>query len=869
VDLLAELAASIGNDPAQVARQTREMAADARAVEDWALLSRALAVLGRALRMLGEIDLAEHALDEAIAAANDAAEDELAADAHLALAGVLSIAGRWPAAFGHLDEVDRLGSKELRGIAELQRAALCSDAGRIDEALLLLARAIPRLRRQKNSLHLARMLANRGGIRVGRGELAAAIADLEEAEVLYRAADQEFAALQTRHDLGCAFATLGDIPRALQLFNEVSARFIELGHDASVPLLSRAEALLLGGLSADALASSLDASRRLHAEGNHSAAAEALIAVAEAARLEGDHAVAIDAACRAQQWFASRQSVGWEHAAELEAMRSRHESAGLGAADIDRLEALAGELSVGGDVRGELHARSLAAVAACAAGQLDRAGQQAARAAGAARRARLLQVRLASRHAVATVRLERGDRVGACRELSRALDELESARHLRGASDAGAAVVSQSSSIMHLACRVATSETRPMRALHWMERARVAGWVARPALPSTDATTAADFARLRSVAGDLRHAELAGEPTGDLRRRQAALEQSMRAAWLAESPAGDDAHSLPPLRELNDVIGERQIVSIASSGERLVAVVVDRRRATLHSLGDPAGLATIAERAASALRGLASPSGAPAVAASRHRAFTTAVDALDATLLQPLRLASAHVVLVVPAELHTLPWAAMASLRDRSFSIAPSVRWWIDAAASRQAAPVSALAVAGPRLAQAVAEARGVAARHHRATLLTGRKATVTSVSAAMGRHDVVHFVAHGRFRHDNPLWSTIELADGDLTVYEMERLGCVPPTIVLATCESGVGGARGGVQLHGLAGTLLTMGAGTIVAAIGALPDTVETRETMVELHRDLVNGTTASESLARQRSAIEDGFSLSSASLVTLGVG
>ena len=79
------------------------------------------------------------------------------------------------------------------------------------------------------------MLANRGGIRVGRGELAAAIADLEEAETLYRSIGQEFAALQTRHDLGCAFATLGDIPRALQLFDEVSTRFIELGHDASVP----------------------------------------------------------------------------------------------------------------------------------------------------------------------------------------------------------------------------------------------------------------------------------------------------------------------------------------------------------------------------------------------------------------------------------------------------------------------------------------------------------------------------------------------------------------------------------------------------------------------------------------------------------
>ena len=248
------------------------------------------------------------------------------------------------------------------------------------------------------------------------------------------------------------------------------------------------------------------------------------------------------------------------------------------------------------------------------------------------------------------------------------------------------------------------------------------------------------------------------------------------------------------------------------------------------------------------------------------------MEALDAALLQPLRLDGEHIVLVVPAEMHALPWAAMASLRDRSFTLAPSVRWWIDAgriAGPTSKPPRSALVVAGPRLAEAEAEARGVAACHRRATLLTGEHATVASVSAAMGKHDAVHLVAHGSFRHDNPLWSTIELDDGQLTVYELERLGRVPSTVVLATCESGVGGARGGAQLHGLAGTLLTMGARTIVAAIGALPDTADTRRAMVELHRDLAGREQRVGSLARQRTTADSGLDLTAAGLVTLGVG
>jgi hypothetical protein len=374
---------------------------------------------------------------------------------------------------------------------------------------------------------------------------------------------------------------------------------------------------------------------------------------------------------------------------------------------------------------------------------------------------------------------------------------------------------------------------------------------------------------LRAVAGDLRRAELAGAPTGEHRRRQAVVEQSMRAHWLQQASSGNTMARLPELNELKAVVGDRQIVSIASSGEQLIAVVVDRRQARLCELGDASEVLRNAGHAMQAMRGMAASGSAPAVVAARHRAFTAAVEALDSSLLQPLCLTGARIVLVVPAELHALPWAALPSLQGRSFTLAPSVRWWIDAMSSPASPVTSALVVAGPRLELAEAEARGVAACHRRAALLSGAEATVANVSAGMAKHDVVHIVAHGQFRHDNPLWSTIELADGQLTVYELERLGHVPPTVVLATCDSGVSGGREGAQLHGLAGTLLRMGARTIVAAIGALPDTTETRHAMVGLHRDLVKGLDASTSLAHQRCGAEGPFSLTAAGLVTLGVG
>jgi tetratricopeptide (TPR) repeat protein len=867
VDRLTELAASIGRDPTDVARQARELAGEAREAERWADLSRAQAVAGRALRMLGEIELAADALTEAVSAAERAGDDDLAADAHLASAGVASIAGRWPQAFEHLDAVDRLGSAELRGIAELQRAVVCRDVGQVDEALRLFARAVPRLRRQARRLDLARVLANRGNIRASSGEFDAAMADYVEAEQLYLRVGQEFAALQARHDRACAVANTGDLPQALRLFDDVTKRFQELGHDASVPLLSRAEALLQAGLSADALTFAADAARRLRADGHDSAAAQALVALAEAGRLEEDYTAAIDAAERARRWFAANQACGWERTAALEAIRSRHATEGLREVDIEQLERIACQLADAGDLRGAVQARCMAALVACRNGRADRAREHSSMASRLARRSQSLQTRLAVFEARVNVQLLVEDFDGARRDLRRALAALDTAEQLHGAGDVGTALITQARSITTLADRLAGTETQPMRALAWMDRARLAEWSSLPAATPADDSDALGFARLRAIATDLRHAESAGEPTGDLRRRHAELEQSMRAEWMKLAQPSTGSQAAHRLGALKGVLGDAQLVSIAADGESFVAIVVNRRRARSVRLDTCAHTLELVRRTAAALRGAATS--ATTHVAARERSFAHAVDALDAALLARLDLDRADVVLVVPPELHGVPWAAMPSLRRRSFTLAPSISWWIDAAFSASAAPTSAVVVAGPRLAEADAEARRVARCYQSSTLLTGSRATIARLRRSLSGHDVLHLVAHGTFRHDNPMWSRIELVDGPMTVYEMLRMGPVPSTIVLASCESAHSITRGGAQLHGLAGTLLRMGARTVVASIGALPDNDTTRRTMVALHHDLTAGQRASESLARSRATDDGHVDITAASLVTVGVG
>ena len=85
--------------------------------------------------------------------------------------------------------------------------------------------------------------------------------------------------------------------------------------------------------------------------------------------------------------------------------------------------------------------------------------------------------------------------------------------------------------------------------------------------------------------------------------------------------------------------------------------------------------------------------------------------------------------------------------------------------------------VAGPGLAHAAEEVAEVAA-HPPRRRHAGRPdgASVERVKAAIDGADLAHVAAHGTFRSDNPLFSSLHLADGPLTVYDLEALRRAPP---------------------------------------------------------------------------------------------
>ncbi len=120
-------------------------------------------------------------------------------------------------------------------------------------------------------------------------------------------------------------------------------------------------------------------------------------------------------------------------------------------------------------------------------------------------------------------------------------------------------------------------------------------------------------------------------------------------------------------------------------------------------------------------------------------------------------------------------------------------------------------------------------------------------------------------------MFSSLRLTDGDLNVYDLERMRRVPDLVVLSACDSGFSDTHPGEELMGLSSALLSLGAKSLVASVGLVPDSEATRELMVGLHRGLISGLGPAEALNRARGSLGDttaGY-VAAASFVCIGAG
>ncbi|GAB3888414.1 CHAT domain-containing protein [Terrabacter terrigena] len=780
--------------------------------------------------------------------------------------------------------VDELGDDRLRARIAYQRANIHGRVGDLASAWDGLEGAVRRLdaftERERCSVHLSRgMLAF---------ELLRPQEALESfAEAARLAHDlgggaQEFMA---RHNEGYAAYLLGDIPRSLA--DMADAETIEADVFKGPARLDRGRVLLEAGLVKEAVEALETGVADLSADGHDQIRAEFELELARAHRLLGHLDLATAAAESARETYGHIGATAWAAKAVLVGLlvdlaRQRRRP-GVRPQDVPGTTPTPDRQSAPSDL--DDSARAVARGAAATADRLaetatelgdselaDSARVVAAQALLLAGEVEGAQTRLLSLERVSTGSLSdeldaaavtamtlvaAGEPVPARRLLVRASRRLAAGQEGSASLDLRTARAVHGARLAELDLELAVPRGSAA-VLDALDRWRSA----TDRLPSLgrpdDEELAALTEQLRGIRGQLR-GETDPAVVRELDEHASRLERQIRDRDWALSRSGGAAHAAPvrvrdARAHLVDV--DRDHVWFFRHRDRLGAVGIVGGRATLRDLMPIGRAAELAQRVRVDLRAAATHHLGPLAGAVWSSLRSSAAE-LDDTLLRPWRSERGLVVVSCP-EVSALPWALLPSMRGRPFTVAPSLTSFARrglAPRSGDATPGRAADVhvsVGPGVPRASAEGQAIVGTWGAVARLV-QPSRRDELVAALARPGIVHVAAHGTHQVESPLFSSLVLHDGPVFAHELQPTGVRADHVVLSACEVGLTAPRPGHESLGLALSLLSLGARSVVAAVAPVPDDVAAT-TMTRHHELLSTGLPSDEALARAVAETDD---------------
>lgn len=838
-------------DPARAVALGSPVIESARRVAAWDVVAMAERALGVAAMNRSDMDEAVRRLTAAVQSAHRAGALRALGEARMSLAAALVLHGMSSRALREINAA--LG--DLDGVyaarARVQHAAILQELGRNEEALGALRGALPVLRRTDDGEWTVRALSNRSLIHVERRAFGSAESDLLEALRHCDAHDLGLPAAYAEQNLGCLDAQRGQVPDALRHFDRAEQRYEEYGLVEPSVLVDRARVLMSVRLLDEARAAADAAVGAYRSQRRHVHVPDAQLLQSTVALLQGDRETAATAARAAAQGFRRRGRPGSEALAKYAAAQARMGD-GRGSAGPGGIARIADELAAGGWEVQALDARVLAGRLALERGQRE----QARRHLSEASRARFTgpaEIRARAWLAEALLRRADGRRVGARSALRAGLRILSQHQVSLGASELRAHAGAHRGALARTGLRMALEDRNARAVLWWADRDRANALLVRPARPPEDPALAQDLADLRSTMVEIEEARAEAESGLRLVQRQVRLEHRIRDRVRTLGATGDVVvHG--SLAETVSVVGDDVLVEFIEMDDAVSAVTVSGGRVRVHHLCSLGEVRDAQAHLPFALHRLAQPrngaKGAAAMAVLSHVA-----EMLDGLLLRPLaRVMGDRPLIIVPSSsVQSVPWSILPSCAGRPVTVSPSASSWHRVAtAPPPSADAPVVVVAGPGLRGARTEAQTVARIYGRATVLVGDSAIASAVVEGIEGAGHVHLAAHGTIRADNPLFSSVLLADGPLTVYEFEHLARAPHRVTMAACDTGRPQSMAGAEILGFAAALLGAGTTTLVAPVVPVSDAA-TVGLMVAYHSHLVAGRSPSVALAEAQAGID----------------
>jgi tetratricopeptide (TPR) repeat protein len=228
---------------------------------------------------------------------------------------------------------------------------------------------------------------------------------------------------------------------------------------------------------------------------------------------------------------------------------------------------------------------------------------------------------------------------------------------------------------------------------------------------------------------------------------------------------------------------------------------------------------------------------------------------LHRELLEPVEpyLTGSHLVIVPHGFLHYLPFHALYDGRQHLFerhavSYAPSGTLFRNCALRRPqpAGHSLVLEVATRTTPHIVKEAEQVEQLLPNARVYSGQEASAERLRTVGETARFLHIASHAVFRQDNPLFSSIRLGDGWMTLMDVYslRLNCELAT--LSGCGTGMNLVLAGDELVGLVRGFLYAGAAALLVSLWDIDDAA-TALLMGHFYRNLRQGGSKSEALQR----------------------
>ncbi len=800
------------------------------------IILRAMGLAARWAATLGDsIDYLEGAAD----AAGRADNPVLAAEARLSLSGSQAIAGDMTAALETLQVARSVDDPAMAARADFQLGSIHARMANRKEALAAWDQALPAFEASGDRMRQAMTLHNRGHLLVYSGDLDMAERELTLARDIFDDLGIRAEAAGAQQNLGLVALYRGDIATALRRFDESEARVQELTGAAYEVQVSHCEALMSAGLYTDAAHMAAAARRQMREAGLGADAAEATLALATAQLRAGKMRSARESALEAAAMFDEQNRTGWGAHARYLALLAGVDHDSPTKRTQREARALAADLDQAGQYIPAAGARLIAGRIGLQRGDI-RGARADLLAVAENRRVGPVEVGIQGWLALALLRRAEGNGRGADAAARAGMRTLTTFQAALGATDVRVGVADHANELGRIGLELALAASGNDRLLRWMERTRASAMRLRPVTPPQDTELAEATQQLRLLTDALRRA--GPDELGAMRTRQSELQRvvAVRARSVSGRDRGPD-RDVADLASVRRCLGDRVLVEIADLDGELWALVVDARRSRRHHIDSAApmkaeldSLRLLMRRSARSADGDMAPQLAAQVASQ-----------LDSALFGSLRLGPGPLVIVPPANLYAVPWSLLPSCRGRELSVVPSATVWLESRRERPSRGPIVLA-AGPRLAHASQEVRNLQHIYENSVRFNSRQATVERVIDTIDGAALAHFACHGSFNAENPMFSALHLADGDLTVYDLERLDVAPEVVVLSACESGLSAARPGDELLGLASAFHSLGTKALVASVGLVPDTVATRRFMQRFHKSLNAGRSPAAALA-----------------------